>query len=437
MPAAAARALCDFLDASPTAFHAADSIAAALRASGAVRLDEREAWKLEAGKTYYVDRNGSSVIVFRPGTALPEDSGFAMAGAHTDAPALRVRPEKALRARRSERIAVEVYGGPIVSTWLDRPLSLAGRVAVRGKDGRAMARLVNLARPVAVVPNLAIHLNREVNKGFEYNAQNHLPALCAWPAEEAADQARAPWALQAVAAELGVEVKDVLGTELFLVDAQRALAFGPDAELVNSGRADDLAGCHAILQAFRQSEPKPHAQVAVFFDNEEVGSATLQGADGIYLRDLLERVSEALGSGGEGFKRALSRSFSVSVDAAQGWHPSYADKYDETYGPVLNGGPAVKANANFRYATDALSEAAFRSLCAEAGVPCQKFQVRADQTPGSTIGPISSKLTGVRTVDVGAPLLAMHSIRETVGGRDHEWMIAAIRKLFERGPDLY
>lgn len=435
MPAVSAKSLCDFIDASPTQFHATDSIAATLRARGGAPLDERSAWSLEPGRIYFVERNGSSLIAFRIGQGRLPETGFALAGAHTDSPALRVRAEKILRHKAGDRVAVEVYGGAIVSSWLDRPLSLAGRVAVRRPDGGIDLRLMNPEGPVAVIPNLAIHLNREVNKGFEYNAQENLPALVAAPlADRREAEDAAPWALAAAARELGVADRDILGAELFLVDSGKAVILGRDGELVNSGRIDNLAGCHAVLTAFCAASSGSHGQVAVFFDNEEIGSTTRQGADGLFLRDVLARICSLSGCDSEGFYRTLAASFCVSVDAAQGWHPGFKDKYDDQLSPVLNSGPAIKTNAAFKYATDAETEARFRSLCDEAAVPCQKYSARADMAPGSTIGPLSSALTGMRTVDVGSPLLAMHSIRETAGAYDHDFMIAALRRLYEAGP---
>jgi aspartyl aminopeptidase len=437
MPAVSAKSLCDFMDASPTQFHAADAIAAALNARGALLLDEKLPWKLEAGRIYYVLRNGSGLVAFRMGQAKPQDSGFALSGAHTDAPSLRVRAEKILRHKAGDRVAVEVYGGAIVSTWLDRPLALAGRVAVRKPDGGIDLRLVNPSGPVAVIPNLAIHLNRDVNKGFEYNAQDNLPALIAAPlADRRSSNDAAPWALASAAQDLGIDPRDILGAELFLVDSSRAVILGGDGELINSGRIDNLAGCHAVLTAFCGASSGAHGQVAVFFDNEEIGSATRQGADGLFLRDVLARICSLSGCDSEGFYRTLAASFCVSVDAAQGWHPGFVDKYDDQLSPVLNGGPAIKSNAAFKYATDAEGEARFRSLCEGAAVPFQKYSARADMTPGSTIGPLSSALTGVRTVDVGSPLLAMHSIRETAGSYDHDFIIAVLRRFYEAGPGI-
>ncbi len=435
MPYSLAKHLCDFVDASPTAYHAVENIACALEARGAIRLREHEAWALEPGATYYVIRGGSALVAFRPGLRPASEEGFALAGAHTDSPALKARLEKPLSARGFERVPIEVYGGPILATWLDRPLSLAGRVALRGPAGALETRLVNFARPVGIVPNLAIHLNRDLNKGFEYNAQTQLPVLLgADPAAVQAETVTGSALLRLIAKELGVEPDSVLGADLFFVDAQRCTLFGVDGELVNGYRLDDLSGCHAVLEGFLRSSPAPHGQIACFLDHEEVGSTSRVGADSSLIRDLLARIAVGGGLASEGFYRALARSFAVSVDVAQAYHPSYAEKFDEYFAPLLNGGPAIKVNANMRYATDAGAEARFRTYCAEAGVPCQKFMSRADIAPGSTIGPVSSALTGIPTVDVGAPLLSMHSIRETIGARDHEAMAAVLARHFGASP---
>jgi aspartyl aminopeptidase len=429
--------LCDFLDASPTAYHAVDNIAAALLAAGAERLEEGEEWKLEPGAAYFVARSGSALVAFRPGLRPPAEEGFALAGAHTDSPALKLRFDKAMAGRGMDRAPVEIYGGPIVSTWLDRPLSLAGRVALKTAQGGLELRLVNFARPLGLIPNLAIHLNRDINKGFEYNAQTNLPVLLSAGAIGADGAASAEPRPDAVAAllsgELSVAPEDILGADLYFVDAQKTVVLGREGELVNGYRLDDLSGCHALLEAFLQSPPAAHGQLALFFDNEEIGSRSIQGADSSFLRDILARVAALQGTTSEGFYRALSHSFSVSIDVAQGFHPSYADKFDEDFTPLLNGGPAVKVNANLRYATDAEAEGRFRLLCAEAGVPCQKYMARADMSPGSTIGPLSAAHCGIKTVDIGAPLLSMHSIRETVGSVDHAYMVAALARHFAKG----
>jgi aspartyl aminopeptidase len=444
------RALCDYIDASPTAFHAVDSAMALLKAYGAVRLHETDSWKLDAGKLYFVIRDDAALVAFRTGTGKPADTGFAIAGAHTDAPGLRARIEKAVGSRGMERVAIEVYGGPIHSSWLDRPLSLAGRVVTRTADGQPRAGLVNFARPVAQIPNLAIHFNREVNKGVEIPVHTALLPLVAAKGRASPsgkEQSGSSWVLRALASELGVSETDILGAELTFSDAGRSFVYGDDSEILSAPRIDNLAGCHAILAAFCAAQPAAHGQMAVLFDNEEIGSGTSRGAASSLLSTIVSRIciaSRAKGSdrgglddnGAEDCYRALARSFQVSVDGAQAWHPGYADKFDEDFAPVLNGGPAVKANANVRYATEAIGEALFRAWCEKAGVPCQRFRMRADLAPGSTIGPVSSALLGVRTVDVGMPMLAMHSARETAGAFDHDMMIAALGAFYASGPGL-
>ena len=428
--------LVDFVCDSPTAFHAAAAIARELEAAGARRIDERDEWRIEPGELRYVERSGSAILAVRAGMRPPRETGFALACAHTDSPALKARIEKPLPGKGGERVAVEIYGGPIVSSWLDRPLALAGRLVLRGKGGALESRLFASKGPVGVVPDLAIHLNREINKGFEYNPQSQLPVLVAAPTKagaQAEERRETSWAIGLVAKELAVDPKAILGADLYFTDAQGPVLLGDDDELVNGPRLDDLLGCHAILEAFLAAPAADHWQVACFLDNEEVGSRTPQGADSAFLRDVLERLSSVSGTGEDRY-RALASSFCVSVDVAQAFHPSYADKFDDYYAPVLNGGPAVKASANFRYATDAESEARFRLLCSEAGVSCQKFLSRADIAPGTTIGPLGSSLTGIATVDVGAPLLSMHAMRETAGLRDHEAMIAALGAFFRLGP---
>jgi len=274
-----------------------------------------------------------------------------------------------------------------------------------------------------------------MNKGIEYPMNSALLPLAA--ARAPADPAPAEsWLLRALARELNVEPANIVGADLGFVDAASSFLFGDELELISAPRIDNLEGCHAILSAFMDAQPAVHTQVAILFDNEEIGSGTARGADSTYLRDILERVCALGNAGPESAWRALSKSINVSVDGAQGWHPSYADRFDEDYAPLLNRGPAVKANANVRYATDALGEAAFCACCETAGVPCQRFRMRADLVPGSTIGPVSSALLGVRTVDVGVPMLAMHSIRETAGSFDHDAMIRALGVFYAAGPAL-
>lgn len=426
------RSLCDFLDASPTAFHAADNIKASLSAHGAIALDEREEWQLEPGVAYFVGRGSSSVIAFRPGMKTLGQSGYVLVCAHTDSPALKARPDSQKAGQNMLRIPVDVYGDAIVSGWLDRPLALAGRLVLR--DGGGIRELLyNSETAVGVIPNVAIHLNRDINKGMEYNPHQHLPVFVECASQDAGAELRNPsWVIRRVAADLDTEPENILATDLFFYDCQKALALGSarqasdfrnENELINASRLDDLAGCHAILEAFCASRPALHSQVACFLEAEEIGSMTAQGAASSFARDILARVNIAMKAPAEDFYRAGSRSLCLSFDAAQAWNPAYPEKYDERFSPLLGMGPAIKVNTSQKYATDVVSESLVRLACEAASIPCQKYMVRPDMQSGTTIGPISASRLGVRTIDIGHPLLAMHAVRETVHGRDHRCMI--------------
>ncbi|MEI6387456.1 MAG: M18 family aminopeptidase [Spirochaetota bacterium] len=425
--------LCSYIDSSPTAWQAVETSRLLLEAAGATRLDERSAWRLEPGLQYYAIRNGSALAAFRVGLRPCAEEGFAIAAAHSDSPALKVRLGKPLSGHGMERVAVELYGSPIVSTWFDRPLGIAGRLVVKKGSGHS-SRLFRSAGPLAVIPNLAIHLNRELNKGFEYNAQGHLPALFAsrGAGVTGTTELEHPAFLRLIADEAGVGADAIISADLFLVEPGPVASIGDD--LINGPRLDNLLGCHAVLKAFLAATPRAHGQFAFLFDSEEIGSRTRMGGDSAFLRDILGRVAVLQGAGTEGFYRALAGSFMVSVDVAQAWHPGWPEKFDEAFAPLLNGGPAIKANANYRYATDATTEARFRSICESHDLPCQTYMSRADIAPGSTIGPMSSALTGIATVDVGSPLLSMHSIRETAGTRDHSLMAQALQGHLDSSP---
>jgi aspartyl aminopeptidase len=429
---ASTKNLCDFIDASPTSYHAADNIAAYLLAHGAVRLDEADSWSLEPGVSYFVARGGNSVVAFRPGSGSFGETGYALAGAHTDSPGLKVRVGGERLDHSMRRIAVDVYGGAILSSWLDRPLCLAGRALVR-EAGGMRELLFSTDRPVGVVPNLAIHLNREINKGFEYNAHQHLPVLVEALREEPAKGVPS-WVEALAARELDIDPGRLALVEAFFCDGQKAVVFGTpegtEGGLVNAPRLDDLAGCQAILEAFCAAKPGLGAQVACFLEAEEVGSMTAQGANSSFLRDIIARAALASGSSYEDFYRATPNSLCLSMDLAQAMNPAYADKYDETFSPLLGKGPALKINVNQRYATDLRAEAIFAELCAEAGIPWQKYMARADSQPGTTIGPMSSSRLGVRTMDVGQPLLSMHAARETLDSADQDAAVALVKAFF-------
>lgn len=423
----AARDLVAFIEASPTPYHAVREAARRLSGAGFARLDEREAWQLRAGARHYVVRGGGSIIAFVVGEAPPSETGFSIVGAHTDSPNLRLKPQPDFSSAGHRQVGVEVYGGVLHSTWLDRDLALAGRVTL----ANGATHLVHVARPVARVPSLAIHLNRGVNAdGVVLNPQTHLsPTL-------GLELAGSVGALALVCAELaraGVEAApdDVRGFDLCLCDAQPAALGGGNDELVLAPRLDNLGSSHAALCALIAARPAlRRTRVIALYDHEECGSQSLAGAQSRFVADVLSRLAGAHG-GHEGTARALARSFLVSADMAHAQHPNYADKHDKHHAPRLGAGPVIKINATQRYATDGPSEAVFDAACRAAGFTPQRFVSRSDLPCGTTIGPISAALLGVRAVDVGNPMLAMHSCRETAASADVAPMIRALGQMLD------
>ncbi|MBO4698144.1 M18 family aminopeptidase [bacterium] len=417
--------LIDFIDKSPTAFHAAQNIADVLKENGFAELDESEPWKLENGKGYFVRRNLSSVIAFRLGTDAPVKTGFRIAGAHTDSPLLKIKENAENVSAGCVRVTTEIYGGPLVYTWLDRNLGIAGRVMVRTGNGE-VEKIVNINKPVAIIPSLAIHMNREANKGFEFNPQNHLQVVLT------ADGEAKNVLKTLVAEELGEKPENIGQTDLFVYDLQGGTFCGNDCEFISSGRLDNLQMCHSILTAFVGAKPGKATTVAAFYDNEEIGSRTPMGADSSFTRTILERIVALTSHGADDRFVAFSKSFLISADGAHTQHPNFPEKHDPAYAPKMNKGPVIKFSSSFRYATTAETSSCFEQLCAEAGVPCQKIANRSDVPSGSTIGPMSSAALGIKAVDVGNAMWAMHSIRETAGTSDHYYMTKAISHFFEK-----
>ncbi len=413
------RNICDFLeyvDASPTSFQAAEQSISRLARAGFIELDERKEYSLTPGGKYYVSRNSSSVIAFIVGSGNPGVSGFKLAASHLDSPLLKIKPDTLSWTKGICRVAVEVYGGPIIHTWLDRELSLAGRVTLKNGSGSKVkfkSVLINIAKPIAIIPNAAIHLNRDVNKGFEYNKQTHLQAILSTNPENENPLK------YLIAKELNVSLEQVAEMDLFLYDSAKASVVGTSGDMIASGRLDNLAMSHTILSAIIATENPASTSLAVLYDNEEIGSQTLQGANGSFLSDTLERISLAAGLSRAGHLIALSKSFLISADMAHAFHPAYAEKYDPAYAPRMNGGPVIKMNANYRYTTTSESATEFIRYCEMAGVQYQKFMTRSDLPCGSTIGPVASSMLGIQTVDIGNPMWGMHSIRETCGVQDH------------------
>lgn len=411
-----------FVEASPTPWHCAAEARERLSDSGFVAVQEGDAsWPDAPGTCAFVVRGDAAVAAWRLGRRPPCEAGFRVACAHTDSPSLRVKPRPDRHKAGTATLGVEPYGGGIWATWTDRDLSLAGRVSLRapGSPFGVESRLVRWERPLCSIPNVAIHLNRQVDEdGLKLNKQSQLPAVWALSAEPLEDGLRG-W----LARELGTDAAAILAWDLCLYDVQPPAVGGRDGELIHASRLDNLASCHALLAALADAEQTDATSLVVLFDHEEIGSRTSRGASGHFLRDIVRR----LGAGpGLDLSRAAARSFLVSVDMAHGVHPNYADQHDPEHQPRLGAGPVLKTHSEWRYAGDSESAAIFRAICADAGVPLQDFVSRSDLRCGSTVGPMVASDLGMRGVDVGNPIWAMHSIRETGGTLDQPAMIRAL-----------
>lgn len=417
--------LLDFIDASPSPWHAVATSSERLSKAGFKALNESEAWQLENGGRYFVTRGGSSIIAFTIGQNPLPTSGFNMVGAHTDSPGLRLKPHAAFSSDGLIRIGVEVYGGPILATFADRDLSIAGRVNVRSAQGFE-TRLVKFEKPVLRLPNLAIHMNREVNdKGLKFNKQTELPLLFG----ESADGVEADTQfLEKIATLLKVNVKDIINFDLNVFDTQKGVIWGANQEFIANSQLDNLASCHAALSALLANERPNNTAICALFDHEEVGSESATGASGSFLADIVERITLHLNK--EEKLRALAHSFFISADMAHAFHPNHASSYEPCHHVHINKGPVIKMNANQRYATDSESAARFIRLCEQAGVPYQQYAHRTDLGCGSTIGPIVASRLGVSSVDVGSPMWAMHSIRESAGVLDHAYLIQVLTSFY-------
>jgi len=401
-----------FLDRSPTPFHATRSMVEACEAAGFELLQERDSWSLEPGGRYVVTRNQSSVIAFTlPESGDATEIGFRMSGAHTDSPCLKVKTNPDHKGQGYLRLGVEVYGGALLSTWFDRDLSIAGRVSYRTASGSIKHELVDFERAIGTVPNLAIHLNREANKGVEINAQNHLPIVLMQ--QEDGAQSFDDLLTQQLVSQGINDVAEILEHECFAYDTQSAALIGFKEDFIASARLDNLLSCFIGLKSLLDA-PQNVPCLLVCNDHEEVGSMSASGAQGPFLQSVLKRIA----GGEEQYQQMLAASMMVSCDNAHGIHPNYASYHDNNHAPLLNAGPVIKLNANQRYASNSESSAWFKLACQQAGVEVQSFIMRSDLACGSTIGPITSAELGVRTIDVGVPQFAMHSVRELAGSQD-------------------
>lgn len=437
---ARARDLCAFIDASPMPYQAVAECARRLAAAGYEELLESAEWKLAPGRGYFVTRNSTTILAFRLAAAAPSATGVALVGAHVDSPNLRVKPRAESGSEGYRTLAVEVYGGPILATWTDRDLGLAGRVVLAdagtGPRGGVRQAMVAIRRPIARVSNLAIHLNRNVNEdGLKLDKQRHLPPMLGLDDTAAGEE----WSLRRLlAAEIGAKADDILGYDLGLFDVTPSALGGLHGEFVFAPRLDNLGSSHAALTALVDAGKRGGAQesswLIALYDHEECGSQSLQGAQGTFVRDVLSRIATTHPAAGrnaqEEIGRTLARSLLVSADMAHAVHPNYAEYHEPAHKPRLNRGPAVKRNENQRYATDGESSALFTNLCRAAGFEPQHFVSRTDLPCGTTIGPIAAAGVGLKTVDVGNPMLSMHSIRECCGTYDQDLMVEAFLRHF-------
>ena len=426
--------LLNFLNASPVNFLAVRNLVEELEKAGYRRVNPCEPLgKVAAGDKFFVTKNDSSVYAFEIGSKPLADAGFHMICAHCDSPTFRIKPNAEMPCEGGiVKLNTEVYGGPIMSTWFDRPLTLAGRVIVRGKDEYTpQTLLMHVKRPLLQISNLAIHFNRQVNDGVKLSKQKDVLPLLGIVSDELE---KGNMLMNVILEELNrqqpVKREDILDFDLYLADATPACTFGVHNEFISSGRLDDLSMCFAGLEALLGSGKSAVTKVLAIFDNEETGSQTKQGAGSPFLASIINRIALAQGGSPEAFSQAVERAFMVSADNAHALHPNYTEKFDPTNHPVLGGGPVIKFNAAQKYASDAISAAIFAEICRKAGVPCQRFVNHSDVAGGSTLGNILASSIPLRGVDMGNGILAMHSCRETGSTADHLYCVKAFTQFF-------
>ncbi|MGL4847992.1 MAG: M18 family aminopeptidase [Clostridium sp.] len=424
-----ARELMEFIDNGKTAFHATKEVQKMLDKEGFVELFEKDAWHLSEGGKYYMKKNDSAIISFIVGNGNIVEDGFRLIGAHTDAPGFKIKPNADMVSEGSYvKLNTEGYGGAILSTWFDRPLSIAGRVTLKGENPlKPVVRLVDVNKPVLIIPNLAIHMNRTINEGYAINKQKDTLPLVGFVNEKLEKEG---YLMSILCESLGVKKEEILDFDLFLYEFTKGCLVGIDEEFISIGGLDDKWMVYAGVRALLDSEEINSTKVMIAVDNEEIGSLTAQGANSSLIRRLLERIMIGLGKNTEEFFRALGNSVMISADLAHAVHPNLGEKHDPTNRPVLGGGPVLKIAASGSYSTDAYSGAIFKSICDKANVPMQKFVNRSDVRGGTTIGPISAADLCIPVVDMGAPLIGMHSVRELASVKDNYYTIKAFTEFF-------
>ena len=421
--------LIDFLYDSPSACHGVKATQKILDENGFIEIKETDKWNLQAKGKYYVIKNDSALIAFEVGTGDIEETGLRLIGAHTDVPGFRIKPNPEMISEgKYVKLNTEVYGGPILHTWFDRPLSIAGKVSLKGESPlKPETRLVNINKPLLIIPSLAIHMNREVNEGFKINRQVDTLPLLGLINDKLEKE---DYLMNIIAKELQVNKEDILNFELGLYEYEKGMLIGMNEELISSGRFDDLWMVYAGIKALVDSRKNEATKVMICIDNEEIGSLTAEGANSTLLNNILERIALGLGKDREGYYRALANSIMISADLAHAVHPNLGDKHDPTNRPVLEGGPVLKIAASGSYSTDSFNGAVFAGICEAAGVPFQKFVNRSDVRGGTTIGPVTAANLTIPVIDMGAPVLGMHSIRELASVKDNYYTIKAFTEFF-------
>jgi len=404
--------LIDFIAKSPTPFHATQNLVTLFTQQGFEHLNESAPWEIQANQRYLVTRNDSSIIAFQTGDDV--NQGMNMIGAHTDSPCLRIKPTPDITKHSYTQLGVEVYGGALLHPWLDRDLSIAGRVSGVNKNGELFHDIIDFEKAVAVIPNVAIHLDRDANKNKTINPQTHLPIILGQDLEQDFKST--------LLSLCNDQAETVLEFELSCYDTQAPSLVGLNDEFVCAARLDNLLSTYIGARALLDNTDTSKAALFIATDHEEVGSASACGAQGPFLKSVLERLT----NDADTLTQMITRSSMISCDNAHGIHPNYADKHDQNHGPILNKGLVIKINNNQRYATNSISSAKFKQVCEKAGVPTQTFVVRSDMGCGSTIGPITATELGIETIDIGAPQWAMHSIRETAGSDDCRYLYQAL-----------
>ncbi len=423
--------LMKFIDESHSQFQVCNNVEKRLEGNGYKRLNAADRWSLEAGGKYFISKNSSAFIAFEIGSENPAESGFRLIGSHTDSPTFKIKPNPEIVVDNSYvKLNTEMYGGAIISTWLDRPLSIAGRVSLRSNDVmNPEIRLIDIDKDLLIIPNLCKHQNRAVNEGSSFNKQEDILPIISLINDEFEKDGML---VNLIAKELEVKAEEILDFELYLYLREKASVIGLGDEFISAPKLDNLAMVHASLTGLLESDSSPFTKVIIANDNEEVGSRSKQGADSPMLKNTLERIVLAMGGDRENYHRAISKSFIISADMAHAIHPNYTNKSDPTNRPKINAGPTIKIAANGSYTSDSQSIAVYKAICENAGVKCQTFVNRSDMSGGSTIGPHTSTQLEITSIDIGNPTLSMHSSRELAGAKDHEDIIKTFIEYFNK-----